>query len=218
MLAAPLGGWEIVLLVAVMLILISAKSLPDFRKLKAGEEDALAYWDRLRETTALWLAQGFGAGLAPCAPGTVGSLVGLLWVLLLVHTGSFWGYLIGTGAGLALSVVACGAAERTLRQHDPPSVVLDEIAALPLCFLPWVAFAWFQFGTMPTVVSLLGADGWFFTVSFFVLFRGFDVAKPWPVRQIQRLPGGWGITADDVLAAVYVALISCAVVGKAPTG
>jgi phosphatidylglycerophosphatase A len=150
----------------------------------------------------------------PGAPGTWGSLVGLLWLMLLVAPRNFWLYLAGTAAGLALSVWLCGAAEKILRQTDPPSIVLDEIAALPVCFLPWIAVAWFHAGSLPKPASFFCLGNLACTVILFGLFRFFDVAKPWPVRQSQRLPGGWGITVDDLLAAIYVALISLLIAGK----
>ena len=111
-------------------------------------------------------------------------------------------------SGLALSVWLCGAAEKILKQTDPSSVVLDEMAALPLCFLPSIATEWFRMNQMPAIENFFGARAWGQTAVLFVLFRLFDVLKPWPIRQSQRLHGGWGVTIDDVLAAIYVALIS----------
>ena len=152
----------------------------------------------------LWLAQGFGIGRIPFAPGTFGSALGVLWVILLVATANFWIYLGGLLITIALSIWLCGAAEKILKQTDPSSVVLDEIAAMPVCFLPWVAKAWFQQGHMPEPESFFSSDLWPRTLLVFVLFRFFDILKPWPVRQSQKLAGGWGVTVDDVLAGTYV--------------
>lgn len=156
----------------------------------------------------LYIAQGFGVGRIPWAPGTFGSLVGLLWVFLLASTRNFWFYVGGMAVAVVLSVWLCGFAERILKRTDPPSVVLDEIVALPLCFLPWMASEWFRLGTLPALEGFLGRRTVWATLIVFGLFRFFDVVKPWPVRHSQRLPGGWGITVDDLLAAVYVALVS----------
>src|SRR5262245_44748016 len=156
----------------------------------------------------LRFAQGFGIGRIPFAPCTFGSLVGLLWFGFLVRTESFWVYLTTTLVGLCLSVWSCGAAEKILKQTDPGSVVLDEITALPLCFLPRIATEWFRFNQMPPLENFFGVRAWVQTAVLFVLFRIFDILKPWPVRQSQRLPGGWGVTIDDVLAATYVAVVS----------
>lgn len=151
----------------------------------------------------VWIAQGFGAGSFPVAPGTVGSLVGLLWFALLVTTGKLWLFAAFTFAGFCLSVLVCGAAERILRQTDPGSVVMDEITAMPLCFWGWIAIRLWQAKTVD-LETFFSRQNWVLTLGVFVLFRFFDVLKPWPVRQSQRLPGGWGVTIDDVLAALYV--------------
>lgn len=152
----------------------------------------------------LWIAQGFGVGRIPVAPGTFGSLVGVLWLGLLLSTGKKWAVLVGTLAGIALSVWLCDAAEQVLRQKDPASVVLDEIVAMPVCFAGWVGVLFAKTSTLPSFENLLSARNWPLALGVFALFRFFDIAKPWPVRQSQSLPGGWGITVDDLLAAVYV--------------
>ena len=134
---------------------------------------------------ALWIATGLGVGLVSPAPGTVGGLWGLplAWAV---------GMLAGVEAqllaivviGLA-SVAICSAAARALGgSKDPQSIVLDEIAALPIVFL----------GLVPSGPAVWLA-GW-------LLFRLFDVTKPLPIRLFERLPGGWGIMADDWAAAV----------------
>ena len=155
----------------------------------------------------LWVAQGFGIGRIPVAPGTFGSLLGVLWFGLLLLTRHLWLFAVGTIAGLALSVWLCGVAEKTLGQKDPGSVVLDEITALPISFFAWVTIVLWQTGSLPSFAYFLSARTWPLTLGVFVASRLFDVAKPWPVHQSQSLPGGWGITVDDVLAAVYVNLV-----------
>jgi len=160
------------------------------------------------QSLTLWLAQGFGVGRIPFAPGTFGSVVGLGWFLVLAATGNFWLYLSGIVLGIILSVWVCGAAERILKQKDPSSVIMDEIAAMPLCFLAWVANEWFRHGHWPALESFFNNHNWVHTAGVFGLFRFFDILKPWPVGRSQKLPGGWGVTVDDVLAAVYVCLIT----------
>lgn len=154
----------------------------------------------------LWIAQGFGVGRIPVAPGTFGSVVGVGWFALLLLTGNLGLFAAGTVAGIALSVWLCGAGEDLLRQKDPQSVVLDEITAMPVCFLGWVAVLAGKNGALPPPEVFFSGRGWLQTLAVFALFRFFDVLKPWPVRQSQSLPGGWGVTIDDVLAAVYVNL------------
>jgi phosphatidylglycerophosphatase A len=161
----------------------------------------------------LWIAQGFGVGRIPVAPGTFGSLVGYVWFALLLQTRSPWLFLGGTIAGLALSVWLCGVGEKILKQKDPGSVVFDEIAAIPVCFLGWVAIFVWKNGSMPAPEHFLSAQNWMATIGVFLAFRFFDVLKPWPVRQSQALAGGWGVTIDDVLAAVYVNVVVLVVCG-----
>jgi len=156
----------------------------------------------------LFVAQGFGVGRIPFAPGTFGSLVGLVWFAVLMATKRYELYLLGALCGLGLSVWLCGAAEEILKQRDPPSVVLDEIIAIPFCFLPWVTHAWLAQSKLPALDTFLTGQGLLVTVAVFILFRAFDIFKPWPVRQSQRLPGGWGVTVDDLLAAAYVGLLT----------
>ena len=158
---------------------------------------------------ALWVAQGFGTGRIPIAPGTFGSLVGILWTLLLIKTGSLWWYLAGTVAGLLLSVWLCSISERILKQKDASSVVLDEITSVPICFVVHVAAEWLHRGALPAAELYLQRPLLYLTLTLFALFRVFDIVKVWPAGPAERWPGGWGITADDVVAAVYVVLLSC---------
>lgn len=151
----------------------------------------------------LLLAQGFGVGRVPKAPGTFGTLLGFPWFALLLLPGSLPVYLVGMFLGIGLSVWCCGKAEKILGQSDPGSVVLDEIVAIPVCFLPWLIWEVNRQGVMPPVAHFFTTGNLLPTVVVFALFRLFDIWKPWPVRQSQHLPGGWGVTADDVLAAIY---------------
>ncbi len=155
----------------------------------------------------LWLAQGFGLGRIPFTPGTFGSLAGMLWFGVLLSSGSLWIFTAGLVLGLFFSVWLCGAAEKILRQKDPSSVIFDELTAIPLCFMAWVALLFTHNGKLPAFEQFFTARTWPLTLGVFLLFRLLDIAKPWPVRQSQALPGGWGITVDDALAAVYVNVV-----------
>lgn len=167
----------------------------------------------VRNAAVLFIAQGFGSGRVPFAPGTWGSLLGVAWFALLAATGRLWLFLAAAVVGIALSVWLCGRAEKILNQTDPGSVVLDEIVAIPFCFLPWLISKWLAGGqVMPPLETFFSGRAWLATFGVFALFRLFDIWKPWPIRQLQHLPGGWGVTVDDVLAAVYVALVTIAFV------
>jgi phosphatidylglycerophosphatase A len=137
--------------------------------------------------SALCFASWFGAGLMPLAPGTFGTLTALPLLLVLNHMGELY-------EGLALlflvplAVWSSSLSERCLGRNDPPEVVVDEVAGflLTLFLLP---LSW--------LTLCLG----------FVLFRFFDIAKPFPIRWLEkRLRGGTGIVLDDLMAGVYANL------------
>lgn len=140
---------------------------------------------------AMALATWFGCGYWPWGPGTVGSLAGLLIAILLsiyLGTGRLV-LLLLTLALLAPAIWASSRAARLLQRPDPRIVVIDEVLG------QWV--------------TLLGATA-FVAKSFiaaFVLFRIFDIWKPWPVHRLEKLPEGFGIVADDLAAGLLGALI-----------
>ena len=135
-----------------------------------------------------FLAFGFGTGLAPVAPGTVGSLLGVLLAWLTLDLGL--PAQIGIAAALiAAGVWICGESSRRLGVHDHGGIVWDEIAGMYVTLLV----------AAPTLTAwALG----------FVLFRAFDIVKPWPIRDLDhRLGGGSGIMLDDLVAALYAAIL-----------
>jgi len=135
-----------------------------------------------------FIAFGFGAGLAPRAPGTFGSLVGLLaawWLFELPLPWRVAVVLAVIGAGIFI----CGESARRLNRHDDQRIVLDEIAGVLLTSLAVVERSLFA-------VALV-----------FVFFRLFDIWKPWPIRDVDHsLRGGLGIMLDDLIAALYAAV------------
>ena len=86
--------------------------------------------------------------------------------------------------------------------------MLDEIIAVPMCFSAWLLSVMTSTGQMPEASIFLSGNHWLGGAAIFAAFRLFDIWKPWPVRQSQSLPGGWGVTVDDLLAALYVNLVS----------
>ncbi len=123
------------------------------------------------------------------APGTWGSAAGLLYFVLFFHRAGIGAVLIGSAVAAYLAVGLCGEAEVRMGKKDPGSVVLDEVIAIPLCFLGWR--------------TLLGAaPAWALMIAGFLLFRFFDILKPLGIKQLQSLPGGWGVVADDLAAAL----------------
>ena len=154
----------------------------------------------------LFIAEGFGSGRIPFGPGTWGSVVGVLWLVILLRVPNpLWAGLAAVMA-IVLAVPICSRAERILGREDPGSVVLDEIVALPLTFLgPLIVL-----GSWPTTsgVADLAHRFWPEWVVGFVAFRVFDIAKPGPIGRIQNLHSGGGVVADDVLAGLAAAMIT----------
>lgn len=161
----------------------------------------------VRNELIVWLARGFDVGRLPKGPGTWGSIVGIVWFAVLVSFGRLDVYLLGTVLGMIISVWICDQAEKILKQHDPSSVVLDEIIALPICFFPWVIYLWRENDSMPVLHDFFAGKAWLGVMAVFALFRLCDIWKPGPIGKIQNLRGGLGVTADDVLAGITVAIV-----------
>ena len=150
----------------------------------------------MNRPAAALLAEFFGLGLVPLAPGTAASAVAAAgWMLAL--RGLPWPLYLLVVAALFLAGAAASAARaKELGRDDPGRIVVDEVCGqlVASAFLP---------GT------------WLAAGLSFALFRVFDIIKPWPIRRLERLPGGWGIMADDVgagLAAAVLARLALAVV------
>ncbi|MBL69291.1 MAG: phosphatidylglycerophosphatase A [Verrucomicrobiales bacterium] len=159
------------------------------------------------DRAVLWLARGGGLGLLPIAPGTWGSLGGIAWTALLLFPGNFGFFLGGALLGILLSAWACGRAAKVLKAADPGEIVLDEIIALPLCYLG-VLIPLYLKGVDISLMALVQDDSaWAWAAAGFALFRLFDIWKPSPIRELQDLPGGWGITLDDVMAGAFTAVV-----------
>ena len=143
-----------------------------------------------REAAAVWIATGFGIGRAPAAPGTFGSLLGLpaAWMLARCEALPVQFAVIVGVAGVGVPIVS--VALRNLgRGKDPGCIVWDEVSGQLLTF------------------ALVPRVGWATLAVGFLLFRLFDITKPPPARQLERLPEGLGVMADDWAAGLY----ACAV-------
>lgn len=145
----------------------------------------------MRIKAAKLVATWFGCGYAPAGPGTAGSLAALAIAWLLVRYAGWqplW-FVALVLVATAPAIWAAGVTARALNLKDPGVVVVDEVVG------QWLALA----GARPlNVKSWLGA---------FILFRLFDIWKPVPVRNLEKIPGGAGIVADDLMAGLYAALV-----------
>jgi phosphatidylglycerophosphatase A len=138
-----------------------------------------------------WIASGFGAGLSPFASGTVGSAVALIpWIALRELDWPL--YLLAIAAAFVVGVWASDIVIRKLGVEDPGVIVWDEFVG------QWIAL-------LPLAVA---PRSWAWVVAAFVLFRVFDVWKPWPASWADRVvKGGFGAMLDDVIAGAYAALV-----------
>lgn len=142
----------------------------------------------LARSPTMLLAFGFGAGLAKKAPGTFGTLVAIPFWWLLHWLPPVW-YLALVLVAALVGIYLCGAAAERLGVHDHPGIVWDEMVGY------WLTM-------------FLAPVGWLWALYGFVLFRIFDILKPPPIGWVdRRVGGGLGIMLDDILAAVYAALV-----------
>jgi phosphatidylglycerophosphatase A len=132
------------------------------------------------------IATGLGSGYAPIAPGTAGSLVGLLLFWPMAGVPFVW-LAAAIVALFFVGVVAATAVATQVGLHDPGIVVVDEVIGM------WVTLALVPFTPLTAALG-------------FLLFRLMDIVKPFPARDLEHLPGGWGIVADDVMAGIYANL------------
>ncbi|HPC86715.1 MAG TPA: phosphatidylglycerophosphatase A [Smithellaceae bacterium] len=133
------------------------------------------------------LATGCGAGLSPVAPGTAGTLAGVL--VCLASSPLPWLFRVLFVVALsAVSIYVAGESEKLYKNKDDQRIVIDEIAGYQVAMLPVAV----------TGLHLLTA---------FVLFRIFDIWKPFPLKHFQKFPGGWGVVTDDLGAGVYTGIV-----------
>ncbi|UCC57447.1 MAG: phosphatidylglycerophosphatase A [Gammaproteobacteria bacterium] len=135
-----------------------------------------------------FLSLGFGSGLVPVAPGTAGTLAAIP-VYLLMQDLALNVYIAVVGLLFLAGIPICTWTTRQLGVHDHPAIVWDEIT-----------------GYLVTMIA--APAGWMWMLAGFLLFRLFDVAKPWPITWCDRhVHGGFGIMLDDLLAGVFAALL-----------
>ncbi|MEH6558356.1 MAG: phosphatidylglycerophosphatase A [Oceanicoccus sp.] len=134
------------------------------------------------------LAFGFGSGLAPKAPGTFGTLLAVPLYLLLDQL-SLFPYIALVVVAFVIGVYLCGKTAADLGVHDHPGIVWDEFVGF------WITM-------------IAAPAGWLWIIIGFMLFRLFDIWKPWPIRFFDKnVESGLGIMIDDVLAGVYALLV-----------
>ncbi len=134
------------------------------------------------------LAFGFGSGLSPRAPGTMGTIVAVPLYLLMVHFLSPYSYLALIIVTFVIGIYLCGRTAKDLGVHDHGGIVWDEFVGY-----------WITMFMVPLT--------WYWVLAGFILFRLFDILKPFPIGWLDRkVGGGLGIMVDDVLAGAYAAI------------
>ncbi|PIP06893.1 MAG: phosphatidylglycerophosphatase A [Syntrophobacteraceae bacterium CG23_combo_of_CG06-09_8_20_14_all_50_8] len=138
----------------------------------------------LKERLIKLAATGFGSGLVPVAPGTAGTLAGIpFFFIFSAFPWPAYLFLLFLFTGAAVYIAA--GAEGLFGKKDSPRIVVDEITG----------FLWTMFSVPPTLACIFWG---------FILFRFFDIVKPFPVRILHdKLPGGYGVVGDDVIAGIY---------------
>jgi phosphatidylglycerophosphatase A len=143
----------------------------------------MSLWlERDMKSLIKWIAIGFGTGLSPVMPGTVGTLIGLPLAYGVMKLPELWIQVVVCVALSMLSIPICEVAEKTIGGKDPSCVVADEYLTLP--------------------ITVIGLTSPWALLSGFVLHRIFDITKPPPIKQLQHIHGGFGITIDDFLASL----------------
>ena len=140
----------------------------------------------------------FGLGFLPIAPGTWGSLTPAALLFLLGSFGTSVGIISAVMAGLVIAgsvicITCAPAVSAQIGKEDPGEIVADEFAGQAVTFL--------------AIIHLSQANIYITACLGFLLFRLFDIIKPWPIRKLEKLPAGWGILADDLLAGLYAAIL-----------
>jgi len=149
------------------------------------------------------LTSCFGLGRLPVAPGTWGSLPPVIIFGLMGWFGASTAIITNVMAALVLAgCVVCvqyaPAAIAATGKNDPGEVVADELAGQAVTFL---------FSAFLVITTASAGQVWMTAAAGFVLFRIFDIAKPWPIRRLEKFPAGWGILADDLLAGVFAWIV-----------
>jgi len=151
---------------------------------------------------ALIIATGFGAGLIPLGPGTWGSAVGLLVAYGIIETlkhdviGLQNALIVAAFVSAGAGIWSASRAERMFNRKDSGQIVIDEVCGQIISFI-FIA---------PYLADLGGNWRWWM-ITGFLLFRIFDIFKPYPINQLQNLQGGFGVMMDDVVAGIYAAVI-----------
>ena len=142
----------------------------------------------MRDTLILSYARVWPVGLSPVAPGTCCSLVAIVLAPFVFMPLPLWGRVLVLLFVLITGTIASTRAEQILGKKDPSEVVIDEVFGQWITILPFALLAWWEYAVA------------------FVLFRAFDILKPWPIKRLEDIDGGLGVMIDDAAAGIYALL------------
>ena len=148
-------------------------------------------YSKILNRLAVKLATLFGIGSVKYCPGTVGSFFGTILYAVTIRKVTILPRSLVMLFILILSLIVCDIAEKILKKHDPQEVILDEFVAMPFVFFSVEEY-------FPKKLNVA-----FIMIIGFIIFRIFDILKPLGINLLQKLPGGIGIVADDIAAAIY---------------
>ena len=147
------------------------------------------------KSPSVWLATWFGCGLLKPAPGTWGTLGALPFGVALLYLGGWPVLLVMSAVVFAIGIYVSEVFDKIVGGHDSSAIVIDEVAGVWIALLP-------AFLTGPLYMTA------FYVLLAFILFRFFDILKPWPIGWAdKKLPGAWGVMMDDVLAGLISMVI-----------
>ena len=151
------------------------------------------FWTRFLSTPLVVNLATLGpVGRVTKAPGTLGSFLGLVFYAVFFHHATTFTFILLVALSAYISVAICDAAEKRLQMRDPGMIVLDELVAVQVIFI----------GMGGNTGLIAQNNGWPILLTGFVLFRVFDIIKPFGISHLQNLPGGLGCVADDIAAAL----------------
>lgn len=186
---------------------------PDVRKANVCPPcpPTASVWEKL----IYWLGIGLGSGLPKRAAGTWGTVGGLVVAIPMLALG-FWGFLAVTVVGALVGSYICGKTSDLMGVHDDPHIVWDEWVGMWISLLPLkYCYQFNPFGVMDyyQMDTWLGLWQWFHLLIAFVLFRFFDILKPFPIKWVDKnVSGGFGILIDDILAGLMAGIVLIAFV------
>ncbi|MDR1437484.1 MAG: phosphatidylglycerophosphatase A [Puniceicoccales bacterium] len=164
----------------------------------SGKSKKISQNLNLRDRVVVGIGTCGGIGYVGAAPGTNSSALGVLIYPIIFRNMGWLTFVVSYSAVVLLAIWILSQCERIFHEKDPVQASLDEFIAIPLCFWPAdIALRIFGIRAMPL---------WLWLIAGFLIFRVFDIVKPFGIKKLERMPRGYGIVADDLVAAFATAI------------